>query len=192
MPVRRPAAGQLPLAHQQFRRVVGRSAEAHALAGEFGHNRSQERVVFVVLAAGDEVRQKHADGPQVGHVPHDHPRHEEHGLVELAGHDHVGHCVPLKVADGGTELAESTELEIMADVGQIGIGVANNAQAEDIRPLPPQGLGDKQRIASPAGQHADAGRRGSGSGGHLHIKHEIRNTKSETNSKCQTAKTQTT
>ena len=72
-------------------------------------------------------------------------------LVDLARHDHVGHGMPLEVADGGAEAAQPAPLKVAADFGQLGIGVADNAQAVDFRPLPPQGLDDQERIASPAG-----------------------------------------
>ena len=155
---RRSAAGQLALAHQKLGGVVGRPAETHALAGELLHDRPQERVVLVVFLVREEVRKEHADGPQVGRVPHDHPRLEEQHLVDLARHDHVGHGMPLEVADGGAEAAQPAPLKVPADLGQLGIGVTDNAQAEDFRSLPPQGLDDQQRIASPAGHQADAGR----------------------------------
>ena len=74
------------------------------------------------------------------------------------------HGMPLEVADGGAEAAQPAPLKVLADFGQLGIGMADDAQAVDFRPLPPQGLDDQQRIASPAGHQADAGRgRGQGS-----------------------------
>ena len=158
LPGRRPAAGQLALAHQEFGGVVGRPAEAHALAGELLDDRPQQRVVLVVLLVREKVRNEHADGPQVGRVPHDHPGLEEHHLVDLARHDHVAHGMPLEIADGGAEAAQPAPLKILADLGQLGIGVADDAQAVDLRALPPQGLDDQQRIAAPAGHQADAGR----------------------------------
>ena len=155
LPGRWSAAGQLALAHQKFGGVVGRPAETHALAGELLHDRSQERVVFVVFFVREKVRKEHADGPQVGRVPHDHPRLEEQHLVDLAGHDHVGHGMPLEVTDSGAETAQAAPLKILADLGQLGVGVTDDTQAEDLRTLPPQGLDDQEWITSPAGHQAN-------------------------------------
>ena len=54
------------------------------------------------------------------------------------------------------ELGQPEPAEIVADLGQRRVGVADRAQAVDFAPLPAQGLGDHHRIAAPAGQDADA------------------------------------
>ena len=102
------------------------------------------------------MRQKHANRPQVGQVPQPGPALEQPHLENLARHHHFRHAVTMKVADGRAELGQPEPVEVVAHLGQRGIGVADRAQAIDFAPLPPQCLGDHDRIAAPAGQHSDA------------------------------------
>ena len=160
LPGRRPGGGELARADQQLGHVIGGGGEADAHGGELGDNRSQQAVVLAVFAPREEMGDEHADRPQVRHVVQPAPGLKQQHLVDLARHHRVGDAVPLEVAQGGAETGQAAPLEIIAHGGQLRVGVADDAQAIDLPPLPLEGLGDQQRIASPAGHQPDAARGG--------------------------------
>ena len=108
------------------------------------------------LLPREEVGDEHADRPQVRQDVEPSPRLEEHDLVDLARHHRVAHAVPLEVAEGGAEAGQAAPLEVVAQIGQLRVGHAADAETVDAAALAFQGLGDQQRIASPAGHHAHA------------------------------------
>ena len=63
--------------------------------------------------------------------------------MDLAGHHRLVHFVPLEIADRGPKAGQAHPLKMLADAGQLRIGVSGHAQAVDLIALRVQGFGQQ-------------------------------------------------
>ena len=147
--------GEQALGGQQFGSEVRGRADPHSRGIERRADRTEERVVAVVVAAADEVRPEGLEPGPVREVTDPCAPREKFCLVDLAGHGGPPRTMPPEKID---RLAEFGHADRGIRIGQrmeFGIGMVTNGKDRGAAAVPSDRLGHSRGIPAPAGNDAD-------------------------------------